>query len=1009
MSLIDKQLAIFNRKESFKYINPLISHEPSITSWSLFKKISRKMFIPLWYQRLISDIFKPDTNISRLLILGEPGIGKTMIAWNIIVNFANRFGENSNLTFEDPPVVFVLTFQDHIFIEETIRYSELGFITSTERFEYLNIKNKILTEKLSDATINELKTRRREILTTVKERITEQVKGRKSKIIFMGYQKLANKLLDIGKSSDIEQWYDSESEETVVDYMDRLDQEGVIKINYDFLESFHNSLIVCDEFHSMYNRESLNSRGIALIYILNKAKNIRLIGTDATPIMSKATQLISVLNIFIPDCYFRVNDFFNKQNKFMSEKKDELNKLILGRIFSVKNMNLSIFPTISLEGEMISITNNSGDRKNITELNFVKAIMSGTQKKICNTVKYRENTITNEIVLLNDNDDVITSESELVSSKKYKYNVDIQMMANDKQFKIIRGSFLKYENLDNYACKYKQMLETLFIIKSLKGGGGKITIMDLEVELPGVNLIESIMLENGFARINDKPTPETRCFNCKYSLKNHKGQTHEYYPSRIAVLHTYIHNKDFTKILEDFNSEENIYGKYINILIGSSKIGVGIDFNSIQHIILTKIPPSVNDTRQRIGRGARANAMSMLLSEFRHLHVYILCSFSNSFNTIDVIRWYDSIQDKHEINVLEDIMNSSSITVPFYKKNFSKNICIYVDPKIYKSNLSTDPSQIKEFLSPSFKETVIRLPEIDTTKSIGIRKTIIESEMLLMIKIIKILMIKYQLRSVEQLWKDIKNSPIALGINTKYLNKSIFYIAIKHLLNDMEYRNVYEMSKDSRIDIELQKENAILDTYSKHFILKRHSKRLILINNKLLLLLPVTPNNTPILTIPYVYGTVIQYKIHPINIAKNLRDSNDNKYELLLKDIESIVDSSDIYDFFEKFSTATHKDIIKDLIKNKYHDSITIKQEEYLKFLQKLEYVFTYKIACSNNIIKKIVDNQNIKNDNLLGCFIVSSSVFIYKPREETWIELDDTTSPRIKYKSYKFLFYFII
>ncbi|MCB1712564.1 MAG: hypothetical protein KDH96_08880, partial [Candidatus Riesia sp.] len=761
------------------------------------------------------------------------------------------------------------------------------------------------------------------------------------------------------------------------------------------------SLVVCDEFHSTYNRESLNSRGLSLIYILNKAKNVRMIGTDATPIMSKPEQLVSVLNLFVQNEYFTIDEFFNN-GKFIHDKKKYLYQLMSGRVAAIKNMNLSIFPTISLEGEMLDYIDKNGNTKKITELNFIKAPIIGFQRKMMDEVKYKDSLVVSTIALPNDNNELVLNESEMSSSKKYKYNVNIQIMGNDKQFKIMSGSFFDHNNIGEYSSIYKTMLDIVFKIKLDGRDGSKIIIMDQDIEFPGVNIIETILLENGFITLDDKPNQNTLCYCCMSALKNHKGRPHDYYPARIAVLHTYIIEKDFSRILEDFNSEENINGKYLNVLIGSSKIGVGIDFNSVQHIIITKIPPSINDLRQRIGRGARSNSMAMLPPENRHLHVYILCSHIDGRNTPDIIKWNEIINDKHNINEIDEILLSGSLTLPFYKKNFRDNIFIYIKPRMFNKGISSDPKIISEFLSPSFKKPAFQLPPTDTSLSDGLRHNIYEQDLMFMINLIKLFMIKFNICSIDRLWNEIQNSPIAIGINTKYINREVFNIALKHLINDVTYKSIKDVIQDPDIDIEFKKENTITDPFIKYFIIDNFIKRLILIDN-MLILLSINVQDTPILSIPYVYGTTIQYKFYPVNLITTLRDSSDNRELTLLKNIKEILDINDIYDLFQNFTTNVHINIIKQLLEKriKKKGDITKTQEQYLKFLYDMEYIFTYEELLKNKIVIRIMETESIKDKKNFGCIVAYNSVFVYKPKEDSWTEIDIKSSPRNNYRPY--------
>src|SRR3546814_2455515 len=54
--------------------------------------------------------------------------------------------------------------------------------------------------------------------------------------------------------------------------------------------------------------------------------------------------------------------------------------------------------------------------------------------------------------------------------------------------------------------------------------------------------------------------------------------------------------------LEKFNSNDNVYGDYAKIFIGSKKIEEGLDVKSVQHLFIASMPTDIPSLIQVIGR-----------------------------------------------------------------------------------------------------------------------------------------------------------------------------------------------------------------------------------------------------------------------------------------------------------------------------------------------------------------------------------------------------------------------
>lgn len=93
------------------------------------------------YQLFIRNYFNPNTRYSRLLMKWETGLGKTVGALSIALNFINYYQKEEESIEGSFGSVYIIGFTQHIFKNELLKYPEFGFISDIELEQLKKLKN----------------------------------------------------------------------------------------------------------------------------------------------------------------------------------------------------------------------------------------------------------------------------------------------------------------------------------------------------------------------------------------------------------------------------------------------------------------------------------------------------------------------------------------------------------------------------------------------------------------------------------------------------------------------------------------------------------------------------------------------------------------------------------------------------------------------------------------------------------------------------------------------------
>ena len=476
-----------------------------IPQYMMDDQLTRGTYLALHsYQLFVSNFMNPNTPYSRLLLKWETGIGKTIAALSIAINFINYYRKEQRESLDEVGSVFVIGFSERVFKNELLRYPELGFISREEHDQMMVLK------KLASTGSNMEMEKLREFVMKIKKRFTNRIGYGFFK--FIGYKAFVNRIFRISDDVNFNQLTEVEIQEYI--------KTGRITIDEELLQKFRNSLVICDEIHNVYNSLDKNNWGVAIQYVLDNTPTARALFMSATPLNNSPTEIIDLLNLMLPkETKMVKGDFFTSDRELKPDALQKIAACCRGRISFLRDVNPKYFPRRTMTGESLPDTK---------YLKFIRCPMSefhyNTYKQVYTDALPQDSQYLVDFALPNPDGSGLGLYQTQVIKKSISYASQAWKATNRigyRDNKII-GSFMKLDTIGKYSTKYLKMLEA--ILDLVSKDSGKLFIYHNVVHISGVLFIQELLLENGFLDEFGNSHDATICVICGAIRKDHTSQ-----------------------------------------------------------------------------------------------------------------------------------------------------------------------------------------------------------------------------------------------------------------------------------------------------------------------------------------------------------------------------------------------------------------------------------------------------------------------------------------------------
>lgn len=463
------------------------------------------------------------------------------------------------------------------------------------------------------------------------------------------------------------------------------------------------TLIIIDECHiftSALVDETSNKR-IVYNNLINLIKhyNIYLICLTATPVVNRVEELIYLFNLLRPDTFHR------KESVFI----DMFTNTINGQL---KNQHIFC-------------------------------------KRITGLVSYFESTRKKEMPDVHEHIIRIPMSKEQSESYDFIEREEIKKGGGYKQSTIGATNFtpplelLKSGSIINY----KDIIQNATIDEMSKMSPKFTYILNIIKTSKRSNVIHSSYIESTINPLEQ--------YLLKYGYYKNDSTTKKIYEYKMfSIVTGKTPANERARILEVFNSKDNMYGKNIFILVISDAFSMGVNLYFAENAFILNYHWNSMKYIQVNGRIVRLTTHSQLPIEDRFVNIYTFVSTRQKGISADELLEKTSIQKDQKINLFLDLIKISSIDFDYNKSN----------PEFLLNNISS--------FKPSLHEISLNKPYIT--------RSIMDEEGLFKNTIIDLKLSKINTRQINVVYIDSKNIKHILKVLLIYPIYNYYIVDIKY-------------------------------------------------------------------------------------------------------------------------------------------------------------------------------------------------------------------------------------
>jgi hypothetical protein len=812
------------------------------------------------YQIFVKNFINVNTPYSRLLMKHSTGSGKTIGAIGVAMNFIKYYRQEalSGTPKDSIGSIYIIAFDGakKAFQKDLLRFPLFGFATRKELIYWDKLRTQALSNMQSDID------KAYDYGSKLKKRIGNR-KGN-GFFKFIGYKALVNRLF-VSENS-----LSNLSEEEIRAKL----KSGELEYNKTILDSFKNSLIVCDEIHNVYNSLQKNNWGVALQIILDSDPSIRAVFMSATPINNNPSEIVDLLNLLLPKkSRIHKKDFFIKKD-LKPDALKKLKKLSTGRVSYLIDKNPKFFPSRSFVGNSI---------KGIKYLKFIRCpfnekhmrAYTEAYNKETQTIPQDSRYVMDFVLPHPDGPELYLYKSGdlkkiATSSQKWKSDNNIDVVNN-----VLTGEFLQMSNLKNVSNKYFTVMTD--IVNLIKNHQGKIMIYHNYVNMSGVLFIKEILLRNGFIDEYMGSASNTLCSICGLSRKGHvpnealvvakeskekNNSNHTFKPVRFVIVHSELDKNTTEKSIDKYNRASNSMGNEFMILVGSRMIKESYDLKAIRHMMIVSRPDNIPTLIQIMGRAVRKNSHITLPPNMRQVFVSIYTSsLPNKGLTYEELKYMEKVNDYEVIQTIERIFHENALDA-------------IVNYDVVKPGLETADLGDLDF-TPSImtekKKITFSLSELNLSTFSMYHA---QNEIDLVTYIIKRGFLE---TSTVWQWDDllsfVKKPNFDVEYDTSLIDDTSVVISLSRLLwtQGAEILNPYIEDSNAKINIV----DKLFDLVDKRFIMPDRSITVITQVGAFYMLLPLEGNNVK-KHVDLPYRNYTSNKMEKVNVTKYLENAAAN-------------------------------------------------------------------------------------------------------------------------------------